>query len=48
MLARSYAAAGRTAEARKAYEEAFNIWKDAESDLPLLMEARKEYAAFGS
>ena len=30
MLARALAGAGRTAEARKAYEEAFRIWKDAD------------------
>jgi tetratricopeptide (TPR) repeat protein len=42
-LARAHAGAGRSAEARKAYEEAFQIWKDADPDLPLLLEARKEY-----
>jgi len=48
MLARAYAASGRAADARKAYDEAFQIWKDADADLPLLMEAKKEYAALGS
>ena len=38
-------APARAAEARQAYEEAFRIWKDADADLPLLVEARKEYAA---
>jgi hypothetical protein len=47
-LARAYAASGRTADARKAYEDAFSFWKDADPDLPLLAEARKEYAALGS
>lgn len=42
-LARAHAGAGRHAEARKAYEEAFAIWKDADADLPLLVEARQEY-----
>jgi tetratricopeptide (TPR) repeat protein len=47
-LARAYAAAGRTDEAKKAYEDAFTVWKNADADLPLLVEARKEYAALGS
>jgi tetratricopeptide (TPR) repeat protein len=45
MLARSYAGAGDKVKARAAYEEALRFWKDAESDLPLLEEAKKEYAA---
>jgi hypothetical protein len=45
MLARSYAGAGDKARAKAAYEEVFKFWKDAESDLPLLAEAKKEYAA---
>jgi tetratricopeptide (TPR) repeat protein len=48
MLARAYAASQRTADARQAYEEAFEIWKDADADLPILVEARKEYAALGT
>jgi tetratricopeptide (TPR) repeat protein len=47
-LARAYAASGRTADARQAYEDAFALWKSADTDLPLLVEARKEYAALGS
>jgi tetratricopeptide (TPR) repeat protein len=43
MLARAHAGAGRTSDARKAYEEAFTIWKAADPDLPLLVEARREY-----
>jgi tetratricopeptide (TPR) repeat protein len=48
MLARAHAGAGRTAEARKAYEDAFRIWKDADADLPLLMQARQEYQKLSS
>jgi tetratricopeptide (TPR) repeat protein len=48
MLARAYAASGRQGDARKAYDEAFEIWKRADADLPLLVEAKKEYAALGS
>jgi tetratricopeptide (TPR) repeat protein len=48
MLGRAYAAAGRVAEARKAYDEAFHLWKDADADLPLLVEARKEHQRLSS
>ncbi len=44
MLARADAAAGRPGDAKKAYDEAFDIWKNADVDLPLLVEAKKEYA----
>jgi tetratricopeptide (TPR) repeat protein len=43
-LARAQAAAGRTAEARSAYEALLDIWKDADPDLSLLRSARAEYA----
>jgi hypothetical protein len=42
-LARAYANVGRTADARKVYEEAFHVWRDADPDLPLLVEAKAEY-----
>jgi tetratricopeptide (TPR) repeat protein len=48
MMGRALAGAGRGAEARNAYEEALRIWQDADPDMPLLVEARKEYAALGS
>jgi tetratricopeptide (TPR) repeat protein len=44
-LARALAKAGDAAGARAAYQDAFGLWKDADADLPLLVEARKEYAA---
>jgi serine/threonine protein kinase/tetratricopeptide (TPR) repeat protein len=44
-LARAYAMTGNKGEARKAYEEGFKIWKDADADLPMLVAAKKEYAA---
>ena len=43
-LARSLALAGDIAGARSAYQDLFAVWKDADSDLPLLKEARAEYA----
>jgi tetratricopeptide (TPR) repeat protein len=45
MLARAHGGAGRAADARRAYDEAFRIWANADPDLPLLIEARKEHAA---
>jgi len=30
-------------KARKSYEDFFAVWKDADSDLPILIEAKKEY-----
>jgi hypothetical protein len=36
---------GDTAGARKAYQDFLALWKDADQDLPVLTEARKEYEA---
>jgi tetratricopeptide (TPR) repeat protein len=47
-LARAHAGAGRVQDARKTYEDAFQIWKNADQDLPLLLEARREYERLGS
>ncbi len=44
-LARSSKLAGDTARAKKTYEQFFAFWKDADPDIPLLLEARREYAA---
>lgn len=44
-LARALAKAGDTPGARTAYQDAFGVWKDADADLPLLVEAKQEYAA---
>jgi hypothetical protein len=43
-LARSYALSGDTAKAKTAYRDFFTLWKDADPDIPLLKEARAEYA----
>jgi len=42
-LARAAQFQGDPAKARKAYEDFFAFWKDADADLPILIEARKEY-----
>jgi eukaryotic-like serine/threonine-protein kinase len=43
-LARSLALTGDTAGARTAYQDFFAQWKDADPDLPLLKQAKAEYA----
>jgi DNA-binding winged helix-turn-helix (wHTH) protein/tetratricopeptide (TPR) repeat protein len=43
-LARAYEMQGNHAAARSEYETLFAIWKDADSDLSPLIEARAEYA----
>ena len=42
-LARAFALAGDTNRSRKAYEDFFALWKDADPDIPVLLEARREY-----
>jgi tetratricopeptide (TPR) repeat protein len=42
-LARAVALTGDTAKSRKAYQDFFALWKDADPDLPILIEAKKEY-----
>jgi eukaryotic-like serine/threonine-protein kinase len=43
-LARAYAMQGHTVRARATYQEFFNLWKDADPDIPILKEAKAEYA----
>jgi serine/threonine protein kinase len=43
-LARAYAMQGDTAKARAAYKDFFALWKDADPDIPILQEAKAEYA----
>lgn len=42
-LARCYALSRRTVESRRAYQTFFTLWKDADHDLPILMQARREF-----
>jgi serine/threonine protein kinase/tetratricopeptide (TPR) repeat protein len=42
-VARAYSFAGDRVNARKSYDEFFAIWKDADTDIPVLVEARAEY-----
>ena len=43
-LARAYAMQGDTAKARTAYQDFLTLWKDADTDIPILKEAKAEYA----
>jgi serine/threonine protein kinase/tetratricopeptide (TPR) repeat protein len=43
-LGRAYAMAGDKANAKKAYDVFFSEWKNADTDLPVIAEAKKEYA----
>ncbi len=42
-VARAAALVGDTEKSRTAYEDFFALWKDADPDVPILIEARKEY-----
>jgi tetratricopeptide (TPR) repeat protein len=42
-LARAYVLQGDIANARTAYDDFFMLWKDADSDIPILKQARAEY-----
>ena len=43
-LGRAYAMSGGTAKAKTAYQDFFTLWKDADPDIPILKEAKAEYA----
>ncbi len=43
-LGRAYAMAGNKPDAKKAYDAFFSEWKNADADLPVIAEAKKEYA----
>jgi eukaryotic-like serine/threonine-protein kinase len=43
-LARAFALSGDTAKANSAYQDFFALWKDADPDIPVLKQAKAEYA----
>jgi hypothetical protein len=43
-LRRAYATQGDTAKAKAAHQDFLTLWKDAESDIPILIVAKSEYA----
>jgi hypothetical protein len=43
-IGRAYAMSGDPAKARAAYQDFLRLWKDADSDIPILKQAKAEYA----
>jgi len=43
-LARAYALQGNTLKARAQYQDFLTLWRDADSDIPILKQAKAEYA----
>jgi tetratricopeptide (TPR) repeat protein len=43
-LPRAYAIQGDTTKARTAYQDFLTLWRDADSDVPILKQAKTEYA----
>ena len=44
-LARAYTMTGDKNSAKKTYAQLLDLWEEADSDLPQLLAAKKEYAA---
>jgi hypothetical protein len=43
-IGRAYAMQGHMAEAKAAYQDFLTLWKDADTDIPVLKQAKAEYA----
>jgi len=43
-LARAYVLSGDTAKARTSYQDFLALWKDADPDIPILIQAKSEYS----
>ncbi len=43
-LARAYVLQGDTGKAKAAYQDFLTLWKDADTDIPILIAAKAEYA----
>ena len=43
-LGRAYALAGESAKSKAAYQDFLTLWKDADPDIPILKQAKAEYA----
>jgi hypothetical protein len=43
-LGRAFALSGDTIKAKGAYQDFLTLWKDADSDIPILVQAKAEYA----
>ncbi|HXH67963.1 MAG TPA: winged helix-turn-helix domain-containing protein [Candidatus Limnocylindrales bacterium] len=46
-LARAYAGQGKLEKSRKAYDEFFTTWKDADPNIPILRQAKADYKKLG-
>jgi Tfp pilus assembly protein PilF len=42
-LARASAASGDMNQARQSYQDFLTLWKDADQDIPILIEAKREF-----
>jgi hypothetical protein len=47
-LARAAALSGDVAKSRRAYQDFLALWKDADPDLPILIQAKAEYTKLGN
>ena len=45
-IGRAYALSGDKVKAKAAYQDFLTLWKDADPDIPMLKQAKAEYAAF--
>jgi eukaryotic-like serine/threonine-protein kinase len=43
-LARAYVLTGESGKSRSTYQDFFALWKDADPDIPILKQAKAEYA----
>jgi hypothetical protein len=43
-LGRTFALSGDTIKAKTAYQDFFTLWKDADPNIPILKQAKTEYA----
>jgi hypothetical protein len=43
-LGRAFALSGDTIKAKAAYQDFLTLWKDADPDIPILRQAKAEYA----
>ena len=43
-LGRAYVVSGDRAQAKNAYQDFLSLWKEADADIPVLKQARTEYA----
>ena len=44
VIGRAFAMQGDTAKARVGYQDFLTLWKDADPDIPILKQAKAEYA----